>query len=252
MEVNRPGKTRRSTRPEGGTAGVTFGCRSIDGLNRLVVSCRRCPRLVRWREKVARDKVRRYAEEEYWGRPIPGFGDPQARLLLVGLAPAAHGGNRTGRMFTGDESGKWLFRALYRSGFASSPQSVNRFDNLKLTDCYMTATLRCAPPGNKPLPREVHRCRPFLLNEILLLKNVRVIVGLGRIGFDAALDASRELGRIQFSARPKFAHCARYDLGGLTFIASFHPSQQNTFTGKLTESMLDEVFRSAGECLKEL
>lgn len=214
-------------------------------LQSSIISCRRCPRLVRWREKVAREKVKRYADEEYWGKPVPGFGDPKARLLLVGLAPAAHGGNRTGRMFTGDNSGNWLYRALYKAGFASQPESVHRNDGLKLKDCYITATLRCAPPKNKPTTREIINCRPYLLKEIELLKDVRVVVGLGRVGFDAALHAFRELGRIEFTTTPTFAHGAVYRLGPLTFIASFHPSQQNTFTRRLTEPMFDAVFEKA-------
>jgi uracil-DNA glycosylase len=200
---------------------------------------------VRWREEVAREKVKRFADQKYWGKPIPSFGDPSGRLLLVGLAPAAHGGNRTGRMFTGDESGNWLFRALYKAGYANQPDSVDRDDGLRLSDCYITATARCAPPQNKLLPEEIANCRPYLLREIELLKNVRVVVGLGRVGFDAALDAYRDLGKISFKARPKFAHAARYSIGNLTFIASFHPSQQNTFTGRLTERMFDNVFALA-------
>jgi len=218
---------------------------SLTRLRREVVACRRCPRLVRWREEVARRKVRRFAGETYWGKPNPGFGDPEARLLCVGLAPAAHGGNRTGRMFTGDESGNWLFRALHRAGFASQPESTSRGDGLTLSDCYITATCRCAPPQNKLLPSEIRNCRPFLHREITALKSVRVIVGLGRIGFDTALAAFRELGLIAYRKKPAFAHGARYRLGPYTFIASFHPSQQNTFTGRLTRPMLQRVFRTA-------
>ena len=218
---------------------------SLAGLRRDVTGCRRCPRLVRWREDVARRKVRRFAGETYWGKPNPGFGDPEAKLLLVGLAPAAHGGNRTGRMFTGDESGNWLFRALHEAGFASQPESTSRDDGLTLKGCYITATCRCAPPKNKLLPAEIRNCRPFLHREITLLKNVRVVVGLGRIGFDTALNAFRELGLIEFRKKPAFAHAARYRIGPYTFIASFHPSQQNTFTGKLTRPMLRRVFSTA-------
>ncbi len=218
-------------------------------LNACVTTCRLCPRLVRWRETVAREKVKRYADEEYWGKPLTGFGDPKARLLLVGLAPAAHGGNRTGRMFTGDRSGDWLFRALHKAGFANQPASLHRNDGLKLTDCYITATLRCAPPLNKPLPREITNCRRYLLDEITLLKNVRVIIGLGRIGFEAALGAYRELGLIELKRKPQFAHGAAYELGAYTFIASFHPSQQNTFTGRLTEPMFDGVFKKARKAM---
>lgn len=222
---------------------------ALEKLQARIIRCRRCPRLVEWRSQVARDKVKRFADQKYWGKPIPSFGDPEARVLLVGLAPAAHGGNRTGRMFTGDESGNWLFRALHKAGFANQPNSVSREDGLHLTDCYITATARCAPPLNKLLPEEIANCRPYLLQEIQLLKNVRVVVGLGKVGFDAALNAYRDTGRITFSARPKFGHGAVYGFGDLTFIASFHPSQQNTFTGKLTEEMFDAVFREARERL---
>lgn len=222
----------------------------LQTLRQEIIACRRCPRLVRWREKVAREKVKRFAEEEYWGKPIPGFGDPHARLLLVGLAPAAHGGNRTGRMFTGDESGNWLFRALHKAGFVSQPQSLDRGDGMQLSDCYITATLRCAPPLNKPTTEEVQHCRSFLTREVAMLRNVRVIMGLGKIGFEAALDAFREMGRIEFKRKPKFGHNLAYQLGELTFIASFHPSQQNTFTGRLTEPMFDRVFRTAKRILE--
>lgn len=214
-----------------------------------VVACRRCARLVRWREHVATEKVRRFAQESYWGKPLCGFGDAHARVLLVGLAPAAHGGNRTGRMFTGDESGNWLFRSLHAAGFANQAHSVSRFDKLALADCYITATCRCAPPKNKLLPQEIRNCRGFLLREIALLENLRVVVGLGRVGFENALSAFRELGRVEYAKRPHFAHGARYRLGELTFIASFHPSQQNTFTGRLTRVMLDRVFRDARRAL---
>ncbi len=218
---------------------------TLRSLQRHIIQCELCPRLVRWREQVAREKVKRYAGEQYWGKPIPSFGDPSARLLLVGLAPAAHGGNRTGRMFTGDNSGNWLYRALYKAGFANQPTSEDRNDGLQLTDCYITATLRCAPPQNKPTLREITNCHSYLLQEIELLKNVRVVVGLGKIGFDAALNTFRESGRISFRAKPKFAHGARYEFGELRFIASFHPSQQNTFTGRLTEPMFDSIFTLA-------
>jgi uracil-DNA glycosylase family 4 len=207
--------------------------------------------LVQWRERVAREKVRRFASEKYWGRPLPGFGDSEARLMLVGLAPGAHGANRTGRMFTGDESGTWLFRALHTAGFADRPDSVHRSDGLSLKDCYIVAALRCAPPQNKPLPEELTRCRRFLLEELTLLGNVRVVVGLGKIGFENALKAYRELGRVQFSRMPRFVHGATYVLGGITFIASYHPSQQNTFTGKLTRGMLDAIFCSVRAVLDQ-
>jgi uracil-DNA glycosylase family 4 len=210
-----------------------------------VIACRRCSRLVRWREKVAKEKVRRFVSQEYWGKPVPGFGDPAARLLLIGLAPAAHGGNRTGRMFTGDESGNWLFRALHRAGFANQPSSVDRYDGLRLTDCYITAALRCAPPLNRPTVREIAACQHHLDLEIGLLRNVKVVVGLGRIGFDAALDAFRRADGTTYTRKPAFRHGAAYHLGDLTFIASYHPSQQNTFTGRLTQPMFDGIFRNA-------
>ncbi len=223
---------------------------SIQSLQSHIISCRLCPRLVDWRESVALEKTKRFQSDEYWGKPIPSFGDPKAQLLLVGLAPAAHGGNRTGRMFTGDNSGNWLFRALYKSGFANQAESLHTNDGLKLTDCYITATLRCAPPQNKPERSEILNCQPYLLQEIELLQNVRVVVGLGKIGFEAALSAYREAGKIDYKSKPTFAHCASYKFGELTFIASFHPSQQNTFTGKLTEPMLDKVFTAARRILK--
>ncbi len=224
---------------------------AVFSLQRRVVSCSRCPRLVRWRKEVARARVRRFAEEKYWGRPLPSFGDPAARLLLVGLAPAAHGGNRTGRMFTGDASGRWLFRALHRAGFANQPEPSHVGDGLELCDCYITAALRCAPPQNKPLPSERERCFPFLLEELRLLKNVRVVVGLGKTGFESALAGYRTLGRIDVRAMPRFGHHLVYELDGLTFLASYHPSQQNTFTGRLTEAMFDGVFADARARLRK-
>jgi uracil-DNA glycosylase family 4 len=218
-------------------------------LHDCIVACRRCPRLVQWREKTAREKVRRFADEEYWGKPIPGFGAPDARLLIVGLAPAAHGGNRTGRMFTGDESGNWLIRALHTCGFANQVVSVGRGDGLRLNDCYIVAALRCAPPQNKPTPKEIAACHNFLLEEISLLRRVRVVVGLGRIGFDAALEAFRAMGKIGYIRKPRFAHGTVHRLGGLSFIATYHPSQQNTRTGRLTRTMLRQVFRKAQKLL---
>jgi uracil-DNA glycosylase family 4 len=195
-------------------------------------------------------KVRRFREWDYWGRPVPGFGDSGARLLVVGLAPAAHGGNRTGRIFTGDRSGDWLYRALYRFGFASQPDSVSRDDGMRLADCYITATVRCAPPGNKPLPEEFNRCRPFLVEELRLLKQVRVVVALGKVAFDGYLKACRDLSHAMPRPRPAFGHGRLYRLPwGVTLLASYHPSQQNTLTGKLTAPMFDSVFAKARKLL---
>jgi uracil-DNA glycosylase family 4 len=224
----------------------------LSNLQKQIIKCRKCLRLVRWREKVAREKTARFKDWEYWGKPNPSFGNPNARLLLVGLAPAAHGGNRTGRMFTGDKSGDWLYRTLHRFGFANQPTSISQGDGLKLTDCYITATCRCAPPANKLLPQEVLNCRPFLLREIELLKKVRVVVGLGKVGFDNAFNAYRELGLTSLSGRPKFAHGAMCRLNDrVTLLGSFHPSQQNTFTGKLTQAMFDAVFRRAKQVINQ-
>jgi uracil-DNA glycosylase family 4 len=219
-------------------------------LHRAVVECRRCPRLVRWREGVAREKVARFKDWEYWGKPVPGFGDPRARLLIIGLAPAAHGGNRTGRMFTGDRSGDWLYRALYRFGFASQSTSVSRDDGLELKDCYITAALRCAPPKNKPLPDELVNCRPYMFEELKQLKNVRVVLALGKVAYDVAFGVLRGLGTTVLEHKPVFRHGVVVKLNHRhTIVASYHPSQQNTFTGKLTERMFDDVFRLAKEML---
>jgi len=223
---------------------------SIATLQDRIIACHLCPRLVEWRAAVAREKVRRFTDQEYWGKPVPSFGDPRARLLVLGLAPAAHGGNRTGRIFTGDRSGDWLFRALHKAGFANQPASVDRNDGLRLRDCYVTAAVRCAPPQNKPLPQENANCRPYLLRELELLTRVRVIVALGRFAFDAAIAS---VGLPEHSPRrPEFKHAAELRLTrGVTLIASFHPSQQNTFTGKLTEPMFDRVFTRAREIIDE-
>jgi len=216
-----------------------------------VVACRRCPRLVAHRERVAQEKVRRYRDDEYWGKPIPGFGDPNARLLIVGLAPAAHGGNRTGRMFTGDRSGDFLYRALHRAGFANQPWSRRRDDGLALYDCYITAAVRCAPPGNKPIPNELAACRPYLVEEIRLLRHVRVIVALGRIAFDAFLKAWVDVGRPLPIPRPAFGHGAMVKLPeGVWLLASYHPSQQNTQTGRLTPAMFQRIFDRACRALE--
>jgi uracil-DNA glycosylase family 4 len=210
-----------------------------------VVSCRRCPRLVQWREEVARVKRASFAGEEYWGKPLPGFGDPDAAVLLLGLAPAAHGGNRTGRIFTGDRSGDWLFGSLYRTGFANQPTSVARDDGLTLDDAYVTAAVRCAPPANRPTPAERDNCLPYLVRELALLESVRVIVTLGSFAWDAALRALRSLGLEIPRPRPKFGHGAQATVGRFELLGCYHPSQQNTFTGKLTEPMIDEVFERA-------
>jgi uracil-DNA glycosylase family 4 len=224
---------------------------SLSTFNKNIITCRACPRLVEWRETIAKVKTRRFAEWNYWGKPVPGFGDPKAQLLLVGLAPAAHGGNRTGRMFTGDESGNWLYRALHKSGFANQPESVSRDDGLTLTNCYITATCHCAPPKNKLLPQEIKNCRPFILQEFNLLENLRVIIGLGKIGYDAAFDCVKELGRTEIKHRPKFSHGMIVKLHpSLTLIGSYHPSQQNTFTGTLTEPMFDAVFTMAKKIIQ--
>jgi uracil-DNA glycosylase family 4 len=212
---------------------------TLAGLQRRIVGCRRCPRLVGWRERVARDKKREFRDWDYWGKPVPPFGDPRARLLVVGLAPAAHGGNRTGRMFTGDSSGNWLYAALHRFGFANQPNSTDRADGLRLRDCYITAAARCAPPGNKPTTAELDRCRPYLETEITLLTRVRVVVTLGRIAHDAWLKAAG-WGRLPFG------HGVETTLpDGTILISSYHPSRQNTNTGRLTRSMWLRIFQRA-------
>jgi uracil-DNA glycosylase family 4 len=219
---------------------------ALEALERRVVACHRCPRLVAHREAVARGKVARFRDWKYWGKPVPGFGDTRARVLIVGLAPAAHGANRTGRMFTGDESGRWLYRALHGAGFANRSTSEGRGDGLRLRDAYVTAIARCAPPANRPTPGEIGSCRPFLVEEVRLLSRVRVVVVLGRMAHAGFLAAYEDAGRPRPRPLPRFAHGARHVLpDGTVLVCSYHPSQQNTFTGRLTRSMLDRVFRTA-------
>src|SRR5208337_66543 len=207
-------------------------------LNTEVVACTRCPRLVEYRERIAREKRRAYRDSEYCGKPVPGFGDPHARVLVLGLAPGAHGSNRTGRPFTGDASGKFMYPILYKVGFASQPNADRRGDGLTLTDCYITAAVRCAPPDNKPLPTELANCAPFLDRELALLKDVRVVVALGKIGFDAYLNYLKRNGTVQSKAGYLFAHAGCYSMpNGMILLASYHPSNQNTATGKLTVAM---------------
>jgi len=216
-------------------------------VEREVVVCRRCPRLVAWREEVARVRRAAFASEEYWGRPLPGFGDPGASVLVLGLAPAAHGGNRTGRIFTGDRSGDWLFGSMYRTGFANQSTSVSRDDGLRLADAWVTAAVRCAPPANRPTPVERDNCLPYLVRELGLLASVRVIVSLGSFAWDVALRALAAVGEPRPRPRPKFGHGAEAEIGGFVLLGCYHPSQQNTFTGKLTEPMIDAVFERAKE-----
>lgn len=227
-----------------------------------VTRCRRCPRLVRWREEVARTRRAAYVDEEYWGRPVPGFGDPAARILIVGLAPGAHGANRTGRMFTGDRSGDWLYGALHRAGVASQPDSRSRDDGLELRGAWVTAAVRCAPPANRPTAEERENCRPYLAQEFRMLRQTAVIVALGGFAWDATLRTLGGLGHPLPSPRPRFAHGAEVGVGraragraagdsdaarGIALLGSYHPSQQNTFTGRLTEEMFDAIWRRAVE-----
>lgn len=226
--------------------------RSLTVLNKMIVDCTACPRLVVYRRTIAQTKRRQFRDWTYWGRPIPGFGDPKARLYVLGLAPAAHGGNRTGRIFTGDRSGDWLYDALHRYGFANQAASTHRGDGLALSDCYIGATVRCAPPGNKPAPDEFERCRRFLHDELRLLTRKRAIVALGKIAFDHYLKVCRAEGRALPSPRPSFGHGVVYRLPwGVTLIGSYHPSQQNTFTGKLTRPMFHAVFAAARQLLDQ-
>jgi len=217
----------------------------VNALHQLendVEKCRLCPRLVEWREQVAVEKRASYRDDDYWGKGVPGFGDPEASLMVVGLAPAAHGANRTGRMFTGDRSGDWLYRALYRAGYANQPESIDIDDGLELTDAWVTSPVKCAPPANKPTPDERANCRPFFSREFEYLPNLKVVIALGGIGYQAV---AQHLG---VRPRPKFGHGVEVPLeSGLTVLCSYHVSQQNTFTGRLTEEMLDSVFTRARE-----
>jgi uracil-DNA glycosylase family 4 len=219
---------------------------SLADLQAEIAACRRCPRLVAWREEVARVKRASFADQEYWGRPVLSFGDPAARIVIFGLAPAAHGGNRTGRIFTGDRSGDWLFAALYRAGLANQPESVSRADGLALTDTWVTAAVHCAPPANKPTTAERDNCLPYFARELELLSGVKAIVCLGGFAWEAAL---RVLGPVK--PKPRFGHGAEVEIGRFTLLGCYHVSQQNTFTGKLTEPMLDAVFARARELVRQ-
>ncbi|MBV8553684.1 MAG: uracil-DNA glycosylase [Acidobacteriaceae bacterium] len=216
-------------------------------LNETIIQCFRCPRLVAYREEIGRIRRRAYLDQEYWSRPVPGFGDPAARLLIIGLAPGAHGANRTGRMFTGDRSGEFLYRALWEAGFANQPNSEYANDDLRLTDAYITAPVKCVPPDNKPAREEILNCRPYLVRELELLTNVTCVVTLGGIGLNAYLSVLQDASLISSRARFRFAHGARFQThpGGPMVLASYHPSQQNTSTGRLTAEMLREIFLEA-------
>jgi uracil-DNA glycosylase len=226
--------------------------RTLPDVNRAVVACISCPRLRTHCRRIAREKKREFRDWDYWGKPVPSFGDPGARLLIVGLAPAAHGANRTGRMFTGDSSGAWLYEALHRFGFSSQPQAISRDDGLELRDCYVTAAARCAPPANKPGPIELERCRPYLEAELRLLSRVRVVVTLGRVAHESWLRTAGWWATLAPRERPRFGQGVVTPMpDGVTLISSYHPSRQNTNTGKLTRAMWHAVFRVARESLAE-
>jgi len=221
-------------------------------LNSEIIACTRCPRLVEYRERVAREKRRAYLDREYWGRPVPGFGDPNARVMALGLAPGAHGSNRTGRPFTGDASGKFMYPVLYETGFANQPNATDRDDGLKLRDLYITAAVRCAPPNNKPLPQELAKCAPYLDREVAGLKNLKIIVALGKIAFDAYLNFCGRCGEITSRKAYIFQHGAKYKMpNGMMLLASYHPSNQNTQTGKLTRQMFKRIFKEAARMADE-
>ena len=219
---------------------------ALEKLQETVVRCRKCPRLVAYLQEVSRHKPKRFRDWDYWSKPLPSFGDPGAKVLIVGLAPAAQGGNRTGRMFTGDRSGEWLFNALYEFGFANQPNSLRRDDGFKLSDCYITATIRCAPPQNKPLPEEIENCRPYLLKELDLLEKIKVVVPLGQIAFTQTLRSLRLKGydvpSLSFGHGRVYSISKKKQLRTITLITTYHPSQQNTQTGKLTRSMFHQIF----------
>lgn len=219
---------------------------SLTVLNREVIACTHCPRLVEYRAQVGREKRRAYRDHAYWARPVPGFGDPRARVLILGLAPGAHGSNRTGRPFTGDASGKFMYPILHKVGFASQPNADHRDDGLKLMDCYITAAVRCAPPDNKPLPAELANCAPYLDRELAILRDVKVVVALGKIAFDAYLAHLKRTGMLPQRSGMVFGHAKSYALpNGISLLSSYHPSNQNTATGKLTAPMFEDIFRLA-------
>ena len=233
--------------PESPAGGHESSRRELAAVLAEVVTCTRCPRLVDWRGTAALDPPRRYGGESYWRRPVPGMGDASARILLVGLAPAAHGGNRTGRVFTGDRSGDVLFEALHRAGLASRPTSIQATDGLQLRDLYIAAVNRCAPPDNRPTPEERDACLPYLVRELMALNEVGVVVALGAFAWDGALRAMAAIGQRPAGSRPRFGHAAEVTVGRYRLLASFHPSQQNTFTGRLTPAMLDSIVARASE-----
>ena len=224
----------------------------LDILNNTIINCRKCDRIMNWIKVISQTKTKRFSKETYWGKPVPSFGDPNAELLVVGLAPAAHGANRTGRMFTGDRSGEWLYKALYDFGFSNKPESLNREDELILNNCWITAALHCVPPSNKPNIEEILNCNTYLLTELKLLTNVKVILTLGSIAFDSVIIASQQMEWIKDKKSYKFSHGALYNIeNGIHIIASYHPSQQNTFTKKLTHKMFDEIFRDIVKLLNK-
>lgn len=226
--------------------------RSLNVLHRHIADCTQCPRLTAYRREIAATKVRRFQEWDYWGRPVPGFGDPHAKLYVMGLAPAAHGGNRTGRVFTGDRSGDWLYEALFRFGFANQSTSTHRGDGLQLTDCYVAAAVRCAPPDNKPSKEEFEACRPYVLAELRLLRRLTVVVALGNVAFNEYVKAARASGHTVKKPVPTFRHGSIDSTPwGVTLLGSYHPSQQNTFTGRLTRPMFHDVFRRARQLVDD-